>query len=515
MLKPSVLAIAVILFATYLLQAQPVGQVSPSKLNFGVVFVGTSSPQMEVALKNVGDANMTVTSVATTGPFAVAVNKCEKGIKAGTHCNVWVTYTPDASETDTGTLTFNDNASNSPQTVSLTGSGITFQTLFYFSKKKSGEFPLGGLVVDVKGNMYGTTYEGGTSAYCRQQNYAYGCGTVFKLTPKGLHSFLASSTDGAFPYGNLIFDAEGNLYGTTSEGGTSGLGTVYTLTPAGEEIVLHSFTGGDGFLPSSGLIMDSAGNLYGTTGYGGSGVDSDYCFGGCGTVFKLMPSGAETVLYNFCSVPNCADGANPYAGLILDRQGNLYGTTRGGGNPACSLIWPGCGTVFKLSPTGMETTLYTFAGAPDGANPYSDLVMDAEGNLYGTTVSGGAQNAGTVFEMTSSGIETVLYAFCSLPHCTDGATPYAGMLIDLQGNLYGTTAVGGTSPNCNVGCGTVFKVTPNGTEIVLHSFGGGADGAGPLSDLGFNTQGLLYGTTAEFGVSPCGDTCGTVFKVTP
>ena len=244
-------------------------------------------------------------------------------------------------------------------------------------------------------------------------------------TLRVLHAFTKS--DGANPYAGLIRDAKGNLYGTTLFGGNPGGGTVFKLDTKGTEKVLYGFAGGnDGAQPYAGLVLDPAGTLYGTTFFGGTG-NGNSCAGGCGTLFKVTKAGKETVLHSFCSVDNCADGGSPIAGLVLDKKGNLYGATNVGG--AHDL-----GTVFKLDKSGKETVLHSFAGGmTDGANPY-----------------------------------------------------YVGLLMDEAGNLYGATLLGGDlSCNAGVGCGVVFKVDTNGRETVLHRFAGGTtDGCYPLRNVG-------------------------------
>jgi uncharacterized repeat protein (TIGR03803 family) len=304
-----------------------------------------------------------------------------------------------------------------------------------------GAYPAAALVRDSAGNLYGTTSGGGA--------FGPGFGTVFKLDPAGhetvLHSFNFDGVDGAYPYAGLLMDPAGNLYGTTNGGGPSGYGTVFKLDPAGNETILYSFTGGsDGAFPYAGLIADSSHNLFGTT-YGGG--TSSNCNGGCGSVFKLDPSGTETVLHSFTGG---SDGSVPYAGLIMDSSGNLYGTTSSYGATS------GFGTVFKLLPSGAETVLYRFTGGNDGATPFASLVRDPSGNLFGTTYEGGASNVGTVFRVDPAGKETVLHSFTSTS--TDGYKPFAGLVPGPSGNLYGTTEFGGSSSNCNGGCGTVFKL---------------------------------------------------------
>jgi uncharacterized repeat protein (TIGR03803 family) len=235
----------------------------------------------------------------------------------------------------------------------------------------------------------------------------------------------------------------GNLYGTTFQGGTYGYGTVFKLTPSGAETILHNFgtTGDDGTYPYAGVILNSKGILYGTTHLGGR---YDY-----GTVFKLTPSGTETLLHSFD--PNGKDGKYPYSGLVLGQNENLYGTTAGGG------VY-GYGTVFKLTSSGPETILHSFGATGDGAGVYTAPVLDEAGNLYGTTSYGGVHQEGTVFEVTPSGTETVLWSF---GNGKDGTYPN-GLVFNAKGNLFGTTQYGGArGTDCNgMGCGTVFKLRP-------------------------------------------------------
>jgi len=263
---------------------------------------------------------------------------------------------------------------------------------------------------------------------------------VFKLNGNGKEKVLYSFTggaDGADPQAGLVRDSSGNLYGTAFYGGAYGWGVVFKVDTTGAETVLYSFTGGsDGGEPLAGLLRDSAGNLYGTT-YGGA-----Y---GWGVVFMLDPTGAETVLYSFTY------GANPYAGLVRDSAGNLYGTTEAGGAY-------GLGAVFKVKENSKEKILYSFTGGADGTDPRGGLVRDSASNLYGTTWQGGAYGWGVVFKVDSTGKETVLYTFTG---GADGGNPAAGLLRDSAGNLYGTTYFGGVvSDACSMGCGVVFKITP-------------------------------------------------------
>jgi uncharacterized repeat protein (TIGR03803 family) len=349
-----------------------------------------------------------------------------------------------------------------------------------------------------------------------------------------LHAF--DNTHGANPYAGLVQGTDGNLYGTTTNGGANGYGTVFRIPPAAAQptaqggpnavgtvpiitqgepfAMLHSFCSQsdcpDGANPYAGLVQDTNGNFYGITYYGGANRE--------GTVFKITPSGTLTTLYSFCSQSECTDGDQPHAGLVQGTDGNLYGTTYYGGAN-------GQGTVFKITPSGTLTTLYSFcsqSGCTDGDDPYAGLVQAADGNFYGTTVSGGANNDGTVFKITPSGTLTTLYSFCSQSGCTDGDQPYAGLVQGTDGNLYGTTYYGGAGAyesECpdSEGCGTVFKITPGEPPTTLYSFcsqSGCTDGAGPYAGLVQATDGNLYGTTYYGGASDaCDGGCGTVFKI--
>ena len=376
----------------------------------------------------------------------------------------------------------------------------TLTVLYNFAGSPDGSAPVAGLVRDAAGNLYGTTSVGGNNN-----------GTVFEVSSQGtetiLHTFRGKP-DGSQPWAGLVRDAQGNLYGTTAYGGAFNFGTVFKVTPAGKERVLYSFTGApDGATPFAGLIRDSAGNLYGTTSYGGSGT----CTGGgqgCGTVFKLSASGTETVLHSFAGG---TDGERPMAGLVRDSAGNLYGTTAAGGGANCSdSSVNGCGTVFRLSNTGVETVLHSFAGYPtDGESPYAGLIIGAKGNLYGTTVMGGAHGYGTVFKLTQAGKETLLYSFTGIGN--DGISPSAGVVRN-GGNIYGTTQAGGGTGCAGDGCGTVFKLTNTGTETVLCAFEVGNDAAVPFAGLILDPAGNLYGTTSNGGTA---GGPGTVFKLTP
>lgn len=360
----------------------------------------------------------------------------------------------------------------------------TFTTLYSFPGRAHGAYPYAGLIRNSNGTLYGTTNGGGSSSH----------GTVFSITKAGkervLHSF-AKPRDGEYPYGPLYEGASGSLYGTTPYGGSSGKGTVFRVDGDGREVVLHRFRGRtDGFNPFGWLVQDAEGTLYGTTLDGGAT--------GHGTVFKVDRKGKETVLHSFISFVK-GDGAYPYAGLTADRNGNLYGTTIYGGIAGCFI---GCGAVFKVDTTGVLTTVYGFLGGEDGMFPYAGLALDSKGALYGTTSQGGTFGYGTVFKVDAQGNESVLYTFAG---GADGAYPYAGVVLDAGGNVYGTTVYGGVS-----GYGILFEVDATGVETVQHSFSY-SDGAYPYAGMVPDGKGNFYGTTQRGG----SDGYGTVFKLTP
>jgi uncharacterized repeat protein (TIGR03803 family) len=309
------------------------------------------------------------------------------------------------------------------------------------------------------------------------------------------------ANDGSYPeYVTLAQGPDGKLYGTTSSGGDLscqgiyfGCGTVFKMTPSGALTTLHSFAGPDGGEPQSGLVLGVDGNFY--------GVAYSYGANNAGTAFKITSAGAFTTLYNFCSQPNCVDGQNP-TGIIQGSDGNFYGTTRFGGDNNCSFL--GCGTVFKMTPGGTLTVLHLFSGYPnEGLDPVSGLIQGTDGNLYGTTDGGGTHQTGTVFKITPAGKLTVLYNFCAQSNCADGATPLASLLQGNDGNFYGTTEYGGE------GAGTVFKMAPSGKLTTMHSFSG--DGGNPSGALTQGTDGNFYGTTGGGGANLVG---GTIFRIT-
>jgi uncharacterized repeat protein (TIGR03803 family) len=299
--------------------------------------------------------------------------------------------------------------------------------LHAFGGSPDGAQAEGSLVNGGNGTLYGTTFKGGD----------YNYGTVYRLTKAGretVYSFAGPGGDGAFPIAGLVADTQGNLYGTTYQGGSSNDGIVFKIsTTTGKETILHNFTGGsDGMWPQAGLVLDNAGNLYGTTVYGGTD--------NIGTVFKVTRTAKETVVHSFTDQP---DGSQPDAALLFT-DGKLYGTTYYGGAY-------GHGTVFSVDATGKETVVYSFVGGSEGGWPWASLITDGAGDLYGTTSSGFSGN-GTVFKIDSSGNEIVLYAFTG---GADGGDPQAALVRDSAGNLYGTTFGGGA-----YSAGVVFKLTP-------------------------------------------------------
>jgi uncharacterized repeat protein (TIGR03803 family) len=388
--------------------------------------------------------------------------------------------------------------------MSRSAAAQAFTELYAFNTSgnlSDGGSPEAGVTRDAAGNLYGTTFFGGVGTGC--DIYFAGCGTVFKVDTSGtetvLHSF-GGAHDGWNPTARLILDESGNLYGTTGYGGAHGYGTVFKVDKAGNETIIHSFAGGtEGDRPNAGLVEDAAGNLYGTTQYGGRGCDGR----GCGTVFRISPDGRETVLYRFADLP---DGASPMGGVALDASGNIYGTTWLGG--AYSF-----GTVFKIDICGREKVLHSFAGGSDGANPLDAPVLDKAGNMYGTTASGGASGTtplglGTLFKVDTAGHESIVYTFTG---GSDGANPYAHLLADAAGNLYGTATSGGVTGN-----GTVFEFSDGGLTPLYgfsspNSNGENADGQYPMGGLITDSAGNLYGTTVQAGTNGW----GSVFELQP
>jgi uncharacterized repeat protein (TIGR03803 family) len=401
--------------------------------------------------------------------------------------------------------------------MAIASAAQTLNTLATFNGIDGSDPYTAPLVQGIDGNFYGTTAYGG--ANCPSG----GCGTVFKMTPKGtlttLYSFCAqlSCSDGIYPFAGLIQATDGNFYGTTTQGGINGhAGTIFKITPAGKLSTLYSFCAQtnctDGDYPTGGLIQGADGNFYGTTFSGGIG-DAQYCSGGCGTVFKITPQGTLTTLHKFAGYPT--EGSAPNAGLMQARNGNFYGTTTAGGAyNTCSV---GCnGTVFEIMPGGALTTLHSFTASPtEGAAPYGDVVLGNDGRFYGTTSAGGAGNYGTIFKITPAGVLATIYSFCSQVNCSDGGQPESGLALGTDGNLYGTAVRGGV-----YGAGSTFKITPGGTLTTLYSFcsngyPGCPDGSFLYAGLLQATNGNLYGSTSSGGDSTCGFGygCGSIFNL--
>ena len=384
----------------------------------------------------------------------------------------------------------------------------TFKHLVTFDEKTgsiNGEWGMV-LVQGFDGNLYGTTYGGGK----------YDNGTVFRLTPSDvlttIYNFCAEKNcmDGANPYGGLVLGNDGNFYGTTYFGGTNGTGTVFKITPSGVHTPIFNFcpNGGDckeGYDPQAPLVLGTDGNFYGITIGGGTTNN--------GVIFKLTPGGTETILHDFCTKPTCPDGSGGFAPLVESTDGNFYGTTMaGGGSDHCT---GGCGSVFKITPEGAFTTLYGFCktSCSDGQAPYGGLVQGNDGNFYGTTAFAGPTmgiNDGTVFKITAAGTLTTLYGFCPLGGgCADGSQSQAGLVLGTDGNFYGTTTAGGAS-----GSGVILKVTPSGKETVLYNFCSQTnctDGEDPRAGLFEATNGIFYGTTSGPYIE--GSSYGTIFSL--
>jgi uncharacterized repeat protein (TIGR03803 family) len=345
-----------------------------------------------------------------------------------------------------------------------------------------GSQPLSNVIMDAQGNLYGTTSLGETD---------FKLGTDGTLTVLYTYCPIGGKTCTDGTHSGLVRDSAGNLYGTTDRGGVYNQGTVFKLSSDGTLTTLYAFHGNtDGLNPDAGLLRDSAGNLYGTTLYGGK------YYGG--TIYRVDPAGKKNIMHSFGATST--DGANPGAVVpVMDRFGNLYGTTQAGGTH-------GDGTVFEITAGGAESVLYNFGDATnDGINPLAGLAIDSEGDLYGTTTAGGTYSEGTVFRVTHNGTETVIHNFQN--NGTDGYNPSAPVVLDASGNLYGVTNSGG-----RYGFGTVFGVDASGVETILHAFANnGTDGTNPVGGLLLDSAGNLYGTTQYGGAHKA----GTVFEVVP
>jgi uncharacterized repeat protein (TIGR03803 family) len=382
--------------------------------------------------------------------------------------------------------------------VAFAASGQHYVTLLNFNGK-NGSTPLTeSLVQGTDGNLYGTTEYGG----------AYGYGSVFKVTPAGtlttLYSFPPSPAAGAYPWGGLVLGSGGKyFYGTTYEGGTNNLGTIFKINSAGTLTILHNFDGTDGQCPESALVEGSDGNFYGVASSGGDRPQ--------GTIFKITPGGTFTILHTFCTQQGCPDGANPMGAIVryVDEASPLtfYGTTSEGG--ANNL-----GTVFTITSAGALVTLLSFDGT-DGANPEAGLVYDEGGGFFGTTSQGGANNLGTVFQITSQGALVTLHSFDG----SDGQYPTGGLVQATDGNFYGTTAGEadtsldhGLASPLSLNFGSIFKITPQGVLTTLHSFctkTGCPDGSYPDGGLVQRTNGVFFGVTKSGG----SQAMGTLFSL--
>jgi uncharacterized repeat protein (TIGR03803 family) len=412
--------------------------------------------------------------------------------------------------------------------LGFTASGAPAATLvvLYSFNGADGSQPTGGAFVDRNGAVYGTTSGGGiTGGACGTA----GCGTVFKLVPPKpgqtawtRQSYQFRGSDGADPRGGVFVDASGAIYGTTFSGGANNLGTVFKLTPldaaqATYAFAGYSFSGSDGANPQGGVFVDGGGAVYGTTSAGGTS--------GQGTAFKLTPpSAGGAYTPQSYSFGGGSDGATPLGSVFVDGNGALYGTTSAGGAG-------GFGTVFKFTPLGASQPGYTiatydFASPEDGETPFAGVITDGSGIVYGTTFDGGAQAFGTVFSLTpgpgNSGFSKGTFSFGGASgDPTLGVSPSGGLIIDQGGALYGTTLLGGTGlckpvPTGNFGCGAIFKLSPPGSgqtgysESVLYSFTGGTDGSTPAGNLAIGHDGAIYGTATDGGQG-----FGVVFQLTP
>ena len=503
----------------------PAVSLIPASLTFAPRTLWTTSPPQPVTLTNTGTATLDITSIATAGDFA-QTNDCGSTLQPTLYCTFSVVFTPTAQGTRSGTLTITDNAPGSPHSVPLTGTGVvqagqsfTFNTLaqgvdgnLYGTASQGGSFSLGtvfkvtptgsvttlysfdsthgavpyaGLVLGTDGNFYGTTYEGGSNGY----------GTVFQITPGGVLTTLLSfegtfgDSDGSYPQAALVQGTDGNFYGTASQGGTYGLGTIFRISPFA---IVHTFQ----YLPHprAALVQGSDGNFYGATANGAAK--------GCGVVFQITPRGLLNSVHEF----DCTDGAYPEAALVEGSDGNLYGTTAEGGAS-------GNGTVFRVGRFGAGfATLHSFAST-DGSRPGAGLVLATDGNFYGTTWGGGSSGCGTLFQITPAGTLTTLYNF----NCTtDGGLPYGGPVQYTNGTLYATNGAGQVF-SLNVGLGPFVKTVPAARKV-----------GEPVTILGTNLTGTtsvsFNGTAATFTVVssseitttvPAGASSGAVQVVTP
>jgi len=405
----------------------------------------------------------------------------------------------------------------------LTPSGH-LTTLYNFCSKSNcidGEEPNNGMMLASNGNFYGYTTFGGISFF------GFGQGTMFQLTPGGklttlyLFCSLTNCADGSGPEGTPVQGSDGRLYGVTGAGGAYSAGTVFAITTSGNLTTLYSFCPGrtsctDGALPAGTLVQAANGDFYGTTARGGANGPFD------GTIFKMTPNGKLTTLYSFCSQPDCADGQSPNTALVQDADGNFYGTTYNGGVVNCN--GNGCGTIYKITPAGQFTSLYSFckqSGCKDGWTP-AVLTRGTDGNFYGTTLAGGDYDKGTIFELTPAGELTTLYSFCAKSGCPDGSEPGSGVWQAPSGSFYGAAAFGGAFDQ-----GTIFSLS-TGLDAFVETIPTQGRVGAKVSILGDGLTGTtsvtFNGTSAKFTVVsdteiktsvPTGATTGYVKVTTP
>jgi uncharacterized repeat protein (TIGR03803 family) len=468
-------------------QTQPSGLTCTPSNNVGTMPAGSVTSVAITCAANTYTVGGTISGLSTSGLVlldngvdATTINSNATLFTMNTGVAYGSPYAVTVQSEPTGLVCPVSNGSGTMGAADVTTVSLAcvsnFTLLYSFAGGSGdGKNPYHSLIQASDGNFYGTTLYGGTS----------NGGIIFEITPSGTESVFYTFAAGSGPYSGLMQASDDNFYGTTSYGGASHAGTFFEITPTGTESLLYTFPSGSSN-PYTGVIQGIDGNFYGTTGAGGTSDD--------GTVFKLTPSWTKTALHVFPKTTS-SDGQIPYAGLIQGIDGNFYGTTYFGGTSDY-------GTVFKVTPTGTETVLYSFAGGSDGEHPYAGVVQGTDGNFYGTTYQGGTNGLGTVYKITASGTETVLYSFAG--GSSDGSNPEAGLIQATDGNFYGMTYQGGASND-----GTVFKITASGTESILHSFAG-SDGANPWANLvQSSSDGNLYGSTYAGGTSGY----GTFFKV--
>ena len=459
--------------------------VAQTDLAFGNVQANTVASRV-VTIFNEGNTNLDITSIAYPPGFS---GNLSATILPGNYRAIAVYFAPTALTNYTGTMTVNSDATSGVNTLAISGTGVSppppstnriavsaFVTLHSFSNY-DGNQPQAPLVLGTDGGFYGTTVGGGTS----------GAGTIFRIASDGTFSSLfgftnQNSVNGTRPMAGLVQGTDGNFYGTTSAGAW-GAGTVFNITPYGSLTLLATFYVTNGDAPFGALVQGSDGNFYGTAETGGANP-------GSGTIFRITPQGHLTTLYEFT---NGLDGSLPYAGLLEASDGNFYGTTPYAGT------W-GNGTIFRITTEGSFTSLCSFNGT-NGSGPLDALIQGNDGNFYGTTVVGGTWGNGTIFRMTTNSILSNLYSFTG---GGDGSRPYGALVQSADGNFYGTTSSGGA-----LGYGTIFQTTPVGAFTTLHSFQGGNEGRKPLAGMVQGQDGNLYGTTSLGGT----ENDGTIFRL--